>query len=71
MILLIDHTYCIIDICAENIERFHNLGLHINTLLKIKHIQGLNGPVVIETEGRLIALRKKEFECLNLQQTGF
>ncbi|MCP5322977.1 MAG: ferrous iron transport protein A [Candidatus Paracaedibacteraceae bacterium] len=67
MLLLINHIYCIIDICAENIDRFHNLGLHANTLVKIKHIQGLKGPIVIETGGRLIALRKREFECLTLQ----
>lgn len=67
MSLLINHTYCIIDICSDKIDRFCNMGLGINTYIKIKHIQPLNGPIVIETQGRLIALRKREIECLTLK----
>ncbi|WP_350331613.1 FeoA domain-containing protein [Candidatus Bodocaedibacter vickermanii] len=43
------------------------MGLGINTFIKIKHIQPLNGPIVIETQGRLIALRKREMKCLTLK----
>lgn len=67
MSLLLNHTYCIANICPEKIDRFHNIGLSTNTLIKIKHIQPLNGPIVIEVQGRLIALRRKEIECLKLK----
>jgi Fe2+ transport system protein FeoA len=67
MSLLINHTYCITNICPDKVERFHNMGLGINTLIKIKHIQPFNGPIVVETQGRLVALRKREIECLTLK----
>lgn len=67
MHLFIDHTYRIMEICDEKKDRFKNMGLVKNTLVKIKHIQWLNGPIVIEVEGRLIALRRNEMECLKLQ----
>ena len=67
MSLLLNHTYCIIDICPEKADRFHDMGLGINTLIKIKHIQPLSGPIVVEAQGRLIALRKRELECLTLK----
>jgi Fe2+ transport system protein FeoA len=55
------------DIRPDNVERFHNMGLGIHTLIKIKHIQPFNGPIVVEAQGRLIALRKREIECLTLK----
>ena len=67
MSLLINHTYCIIDICPDKVDRFHNMGLGINTFIKVKYIQRLNGPVVVETQERLIALRRREVECLTLK----
>lgn len=67
MSFLLNHTYYIESICPEKIDRFHNIGLSINTLIKIKYIQPLNGPIVIEAQGRLIALRRKEIECLKLK----
>ena len=67
MLLLPNHTYCITDICAEEIGRFENMGLTVNTIIKVKHILWLGGPIVIEIHGRLIALRKREIECLKLQ----
>lgn len=67
MSLLLNHTYCITSICPEKIDRFHNMGLSVNTYITIKRIQPLNGPIVIETQGRLIALRRGEIECLNLK----
>ena len=67
MSLLLNHTYYIVDICPEKIDRFHNMGLSVNTRITVKYIQPLNGPIIIETQGRLIALRKKEIECLKLK----
>lgn len=67
MSLVINHTYRIVGICSADAERFHNIGLTISTLIKIKHIHGSNGPIVIETDERLIALRRKEIACLKLQ----
>lgn len=67
MSFLLNHTYYIEGICPEKIDRFHNLGLSVNTRIIIKYIQPLNGPIIIETQGRLIALRKKEIECLTLK----
>jgi Fe2+ transport system protein FeoA len=67
MSLLLNHTYCIIGICPEKIDRFLNMGLSVNTRITIKYIQPLNGPIIIETQGRLIALRRGEIECLSLK----
>lgn len=67
MRLFIDKTYRITEICEKKKDRFSNIGLTKDTCVVIKHIQWLNGPVVIEVEGRLIALRRNELECLNLQ----
>jgi Fe2+ transport system protein FeoA len=67
MHLLVNHTYCIIDICNEQLDRFKSMGLTINTRIRIKYILWFNGPIVIETSKRLIALRRKEMECLKLQ----
>ncbi len=67
MHLSVGRTYCIMKICDEKKDRFKGMGLVQNTHVKIKHIQWLNGPIVIEVDGRLIALRRNEIECLKLQ----
>jgi Fe2+ transport system protein FeoA len=67
MSLLLNHTYCIIGICPEKIDRFHNMGLSVSTRITVKYVRPLNGPIIVEIQGRLIALRKGEIECLNLK----
>jgi Fe2+ transport system protein FeoA len=67
MNLFIDHNYRITKICDEKKDRFANMGLIKDTRVQVKHIQWLNGPIVIEVNGRLIALRRDEIGCLNLQ----
>lgn len=67
MNLATDHTYQVTDVCAEKRDRFYNLGISVGCLIQIKFIQPMEGPIVIEVQGRLIALRKQEFECLKLR----
>lgn len=68
MHLLRNRSYTIVDICAEKVERFHTMGLSVNARLSVKYVQNFLGPIVIEVEGRRIALRRKEFACLTLKE---
>lgn len=71
MTLIINHTYDIVDVCPHKFDRLYNMGLTISDTIKVKYVHWLNGPIVIETHGRLIALRREEIECLTLRPHGF
>ncbi len=71
MSLTINHSYEIVDVCPHSFDRFYNMGLTRNVMIIVRFIHWLKGPIVIETQGRLIALRRKEVECLTLRPHGF
>lgn len=71
MSLIVNHKYSVVDVCPQSFDRLNNMGITINNTIKIKYIHWLSGPIVIETQGRLIALRRKEIECLKLRPHGF
>lgn len=51
---------------SETIERLHELGLYSGIEFKVFSLAPFKGPVVIQTQEYLIALRYEEAQCIQV-----
>ena len=49
------------------VERLHEMGFHKGCVLKVLGVAPLRGPLLIELNGTVLALRDEESQCLLIQ----
>ncbi len=59
-------VYRVLEVKSKIKKRFYSMGIMPDAAFSIVMTQPFGGPVIIEIQGRRIALRKEEFECLKI-----